>query len=185
MSNLEQSISKAPSSDNWALFLPMDPDTPIPLFDAAGDTGKFVKGILLHPETIGKRVLAATDYYTPAQIMSYFRELYPKGGDAQYVQISENDYKAALASAGMPPKAQQELYENMSFMKEFGYYGKASLDESLSVSAHQCHEPRQPIILYVNQPDRQQLTVLLQILDEKPITMKDFMAKSKAFESLK
>ncbi len=34
----------------------------------------------------------------------------------------------------MPEKAQQELYENMMFMKEFGYYGKASLDESLAVS---------------------------------------------------
>ncbi len=34
----------------------------------------------------------------------------------------------------MPKKAQDELYENMAFMDEFGYYGKASLDESHAVS---------------------------------------------------
>ena len=135
MSNVESFIRQMPPSNDWVLALPMDPDTPIPLFDATGDTGKFVKGILTHQDsTLGKRVLAATDYYTPTQVMSMFRELFPKAGDAKFVQASEEDYKAALAAGGMPPKAQQELYENMAFMKEFGYYGKASLDESLSVS---------------------------------------------------
>ena len=114
----------------------MPSNTPIPCFDAGDDTGKFVKGILTHRDaTLGKRVLAATDYYTPTQIVSTFKELYPKAGvNAKFVQLSKEDYKAALAGAGMPPKAQEELYENMAFMNEFGYYGESSLDESHSVS---------------------------------------------------
>ena len=126
----------------------MPPDTPIPCYDAAGDTGKFVKGILTHrDELLGKRVLAATDYYTPEQIMSWFREFFPKAGPgAKFLQLSKEDYMGALAGAGMPPKAQLELYENMAFMNDYGYYGKASLDESLAVSPeHLVYEkPRYP-----------------------------------------
>ena len=134
MSNFEDFIRQMPPDNTWTLALPMDPDTPIPLFDAAEDTGKFVKGILTHPKTLGKQVLAATDYYTPTQIMSLFSKHHPKAGDAKFLQVSKDDYKGALAGAGMPPKAQEELYENMAFMKEFGYYGHASLDESHAVS---------------------------------------------------
>ncbi|KAI4099233.1 MAG: hypothetical protein L6R37_006035 [Teloschistes peruensis] len=158
MSNFEGFIRKSPDNDNaYILALPMPDDTPIPMFDAGDDTGKFVKGILTHREKVlGKRVLAATDYETPEQIMETFKECFPKGGgNAAFVKVSKDEYKGALAGAGMPEKAQQELYENMAFMHDYGYYGKASLDESHS------------------------------ILDEKPTTFKDFLSKSKAFAELK
>ena len=68
-------------------------------------------------------------------MLSTFKELKPEAGkDAKFVQVSKEEYKAALAGAGMPPKAQEELYENMAFMHDFGYYGKASLEESHAVS---------------------------------------------------
>lgn len=110
--------------------------THVPLFDAAGDTGKFVKAILLNREKLlGKRVLAATDYYTPDDMIKAFQAAYPKAGKGvQFNQLSEDVYKSILGSAGMPKKVQNELYENMMFMDEFGYYGKASLDESQAVS---------------------------------------------------
>lgn len=110
--------------------------THIPLLDAAGDTGKIVKAILLNREKLlGKRVLAATDYYTPDDIIKAFQAAYPKAGKgAHFNQLSEDVYKGILGSVGMPKKAQDELYENMAFMDEFGYYGKASLDESHAVS---------------------------------------------------
>lgn len=115
----------------------MPPDTPLPLFDAARDTGKFVKAILTHRDTLlGTRVLAATDYHTPEQVMSLFKEVFPNAGNARFTQISKEEYKDALARAGMPPKVQQELYENMAFMHDHGYFGKASLDESHSVSTN-------------------------------------------------
>lgn len=156
MSNFETMINQFSPNKDWTLALPMPPDTPIPCLDAGDDTGKFVKGILTHRDaTLGKRILASTDYYTPAQIISLFKELYPKAGaNAKVVQPSKDEYKAALAAAGMPPKAQEELYENMAFMNEFGYYGKSSLEESHS------------------------------ILDENLTTFKEYLAKAKAFKAL-
>ena len=125
-----------PPHDAWTVALPMPSDTPIPLLDAAGDTGKFIKAILTHRDTLlGKQVLAATDYYTPAQIVDTFKELYPEAGKAAtFVDVDKETYKSALGQTGMPEKGQQELYENMAFMHDYGYFGKASLKESLAVS---------------------------------------------------
>jgi len=129
------SILQLPPNNNWTMALPMPPDTPIPCFDAAGDTGVFVKAILTHrEETLGKKVLGATDYYTPQQIMATFQELYPEAGkSAKFIEIDKDAYKGALADAGMPEKAQLILYENMAFMHDYGYFGKASLAESHAV----------------------------------------------------
>ena len=130
------SFRQLPPSNDWTIALPMPADTPIPVFDAGDDTGIFVKGILTHRDKVlGKRVLAATDYNTPADAVAIFKELFPKAGKgAKFVQISKDDYKGALAKVGMPEKAQQELYENMAFMKDYGYYGKAGLAESHEVN---------------------------------------------------
>ena len=136
MSNLPGNMFRQlPPSNDWTIALPMPDSTPIPFLDAGGDTGKFVKGILTHRDKVlGKRVLAATDYYTPTDAITIFKELFPSAGkSAKFVQISKDDYKGALAQAGMPEKAQQELYENMAFMNEYGYYGKSSLAESHEV----------------------------------------------------
>ena len=136
MSNLPGGmLRQLPPADDWTLALPMPAGTPIPFFEAGEDTGKFVKGILTHRDKVlGKRVLAATDYYSPSDAISFFKSLYPKAGEsAKFVQVSKDDYKGALAKAGMPEKAQEELYENMAFMNEYGYYGKASLAESHEV----------------------------------------------------
>ncbi|KAL8869034.1 MAG: hypothetical protein Q9174_004577 [Haloplaca sp. 1 TL-2023] len=157
MSNFESSIHPSPTNNGtYTLSLPMPGDTPIPAFDAATDTGIFVKNILTHREQLlGKRVLAATDYYTPEQVMSTFREVYPKAGDAAFVQCGKEEYMGMLRGAGMPEKAQVEMWENMAFMHDYGYYGKADLKDSLA------------------------------ILDGKTSTVKDFFAKSKMFDELR
>lgn len=144
MSNLPGGMFRQlPPNNDWTFALPIPDDTPIPAFDAAGDTGKFVKAILTHRDTtLGKDVYAATDYYNPKQIVATFKELYPEAGKgAKFVQLSKEEFKGALAQAGMPEKAQEELYENMAFMHDHGYFGKASLEESLSVSLpiSHCH----------------------------------------------
>jgi uncharacterized protein YbjT (DUF2867 family) len=57
-----QSLNNMQGKYNFAL--PIATDSPIPLFDTARDTGKFIKGILLHRgQTLGKRIYGATDYY--------------------------------------------------------------------------------------------------------------------------
>ena len=136
MSNVPGSMFRQlPPSNDWTIALPIPACTPIPFLDAGDDTGKFVKGILTHRDKVlGKRVLAATDYYTPSDAITIFKDLFPIAGkSANFVQISKDDYKGALAQAGLPEKAQQELYENMAFMNDHGYYGKASLAESHEV----------------------------------------------------
>lgn len=94
-----------------------------------------MKAILTHrDETLGKKVLGATDYYTPQQIMATFQELYPEAGkSAKFIEIDKDAYKGALADASMPEKAQLVLYENMAFMHDYGYFGKASFAESHAV----------------------------------------------------
>ena len=150
MSNLPGgAFRQAPPDNYWTLALPAPADTPVPFFDAAGDTGKFVKGILTHrDQLLGKRVYAATDYYTFEDAVNTFKELKPEAGkNAQFKQLTKEEYKGMLAQAGLPEKAQEELYENMAFMHDYGYYGKASLAESHAVSL------TRPVLLLVPSTD--------------------------------
>lgn len=121
------------SEHEYVLTFPTPDHTPIPLFDAADDTGKFVKGILTHRDKVlGKRVLAATDYYTCKEIVDAFGEVKKEGGKgSHFVQVSEQIFKDSLG--GMPDRGKHEMYENMLFMTDFGYYGKAGLGESHAV----------------------------------------------------
>lgn len=136
MSNLESMMNPSPVPPHaYTLALPMPPSTPIPFFDAAGDTGKFVKAMLLkRDKVLGKNVLAATDYYAAADVPKIFEQVKQElGKGAQFMTIDKETYKGFLTGAGMPEFAAQELYENMAFIDEFGYFGKESLDWSLSV----------------------------------------------------
>ena len=139
MSNIPGSMlmqNPKSSAHEFVFNAPFARSTQLPLFNAAGDTGKFVKAMLLKREKVlGKRIYAATDYYTVDSILKDLEAVFPnKGKGAHFNQLSEETYKGILAGVGLPKKAQDELYENMVFMDEFGYYGKASLDESYAVS---------------------------------------------------
>lgn len=146
MSNLNTMINPSPQPPHTlTLALPVPSTAPIPFFDAGNDSGKFVKAMVLkREEVLGKNVLGATDYYTPEDVVKGFKE--KKGKDIQFYQPDKETYKGSLAQAGLPDFAQEELYENMAFMGEFGYFGKRSLEWSLS------------------------------LLDEKPTTLADFIA---------
>lgn len=89
--------------------------------------GKFVKAAIKNfPAQSGKRILAATDYYTIDRLISEFSEV--MGKPAQAVQISDDKFKSFL-----PPAAAQELLENMKLLEDPGYYAGESLEESLSL----------------------------------------------------
>jgi len=63
MNGLEGWIHRSPRTNDSVLAMPMPPNTPIPLFSAAGDTSKFLKALLTHRDTmLCKSVLAAADY---------------------------------------------------------------------------------------------------------------------------
>jgi uncharacterized protein YbjT (DUF2867 family) len=136
--------------------LPVPEDTPIPLFDADADAGKFVKAILKKREqTLGRRVLAATAYYTPREVLETLRRVKPnKGGSARFAQLTPEQYTAGLQQTGLSEKAAIELLENMQFMPEFGYFGGEPLEPSL------------------------------ELLEEKPTTWEEFVRKTPAWKDL-
>ena len=158
MSNLDDSFRPSPQAPHaYALALPMPSTTPIPYFDAASDTGKFVKAMIMkRDQVLGKNILAACAYYKVEDVPATFAKVKPETGKgAQMITIDKTTFMGFLAQAGLPEFAQEELYENMAFMDEFGYYGKKSLDESLA------------------------------ILDEKPTTLAEYFEKSPKFKDLK
>ncbi|KAH8813158.1 putative NmrA-like family domain-containing protein 1 [Xylogone sp. PMI_703] len=135
MSNLPGGMFRPnTSSQLWTLNLPIPTTSPVPLFDTASDTGKFVKGILLNREKVlGKRIPGATAYYTVEQIVSEFREMFPEAGKgAMAVQVPESEYIGNLVKAGRSPESAEEMAQNMRLMGEFGYFGGMDLKESHS-----------------------------------------------------
>ncbi|KAK7914666.1 NMRAL1 protein, partial [Apiospora marii] len=130
MSNLPGGNFRKSDDDDdgtWTLGLPFPGQTQIPMYHP-GDTGKYVKAMVLHRDAVlGKRFLAATAYMTAEQIVADFQELFPSQ-TARYFEVPKDAYFAALKGAGLPDFAAEELYENMRLMSDFGYYGGDSLD---------------------------------------------------------
>lgn len=90
-------------------------------------TGKFVKAAIKNAATLnGKRILAATDYYTPERILAEFEEV--TGKKASYVQVTPEQYKSFL-----PAAMAEEMLENHLFIESPGYFNGASLKESLDL----------------------------------------------------
>ena len=136
MSNIPGDMLRQAPDGKWTFALPIPDDSPIPLFDAGNDTGKYVKAMFLNEEKVlGKRVYGSVAYYTPAQILDEFKELFPSvAKDAGYHQLSGDEFKGGMASTGAPDFVQEEMLQNMRLMAEFGYFGGDSLDFSLGVS---------------------------------------------------
>ncbi|KAF7556401.1 hypothetical protein G7Z17_g1454 [Cylindrodendrum hubeiense] len=127
MSNLFEWIKKN-EDGGYTLALPISPENgQIPLLDAGRDVGKFVAAsIANYPKTLGSRIYAATDYYTPSQVAAAFSEVIEKPAVA--VQIPDELFKSF-----MPPGQEQELLENMKLLEDPGYYAGADLKESVSL----------------------------------------------------
>ncbi|KAH7126077.1 hypothetical protein EDB81DRAFT_846736 [Dactylonectria macrodidyma] len=127
MTNLFEWFRKDDKGE-YTMALPVSPEkAQVPLLDASGDTGKFVAAAIRHhPQTLGTRIYATTNYYTPAQIAAEFSEVINKPAVA--IQIPDDVFKSFL-----PAPAAQELLENMKLLEDPGYYAGADLKESLSL----------------------------------------------------
>ncbi|KAK7985009.1 hypothetical protein PG988_002631 [Apiospora saccharicola] len=128
MSNLPGgNFRKSADDGTWTLGLPFPGQTQIPMYHS-GDTGKYVKAMVLNRDAVqGKRFLAATSYMTANQIVADFQKLFP-AQTARYFDLPKDTFFAAIKGAGMPDFVVEELYENMRLMSDFGYYGGDSLD---------------------------------------------------------
>ncbi|KAK1248883.1 hypothetical protein MKX08_007103 [Trichoderma sp. CBMAI-0020] len=157
MSNLPgQMLSQESPDKPWTLALPTPETAPFPMFDAEADTGKFVKAIVLkRDEVLGKRVLGATTYQTPTEMLADFKTTFPNASkDAQFFSLPHETFTAALKAKGMPDFAAEELLQNFRLMNEGGYYAGEKLDWSLS------------------------------LLEDKPTTWLEHLKAAKAFQGL-
>ncbi|KAB8227076.1 NmrA/HSCARG family protein [Aspergillus alliaceus] len=127
MSNYLQMLNKG-EDGAYQLLYPVDgAKARFPLFDAASDTGLFVKAAIKHAaELNGKQILAAVDYYTAQEIVDIFTEV--AGKKAVFVSVSADQYKAVL-----PPPVAQEFLENHLLIESPGYFLGQGLDESLKL----------------------------------------------------
>ncbi|PYH76841.1 NmrA-domain-containing protein [Aspergillus uvarum CBS 121591] len=123
MTNFFQMLSK--QDDVYTLGWPVDmAKAQVPLFDPAEDTGKFVKAAIKHfPSSVGQRILAADDYYSPQRIVDEFHEV--TGYKVQTAQIPEEVFKSFL-----PAPIAQEMLENILLLEDPGYYAGESLAPS-------------------------------------------------------
>lgn len=147
-------IRQLPPNDDWTLALPVPEDAPFPVFDAAEDSGKWVKAIVLQREKLlGQQVYAATAYMTPLEIIAGFRQAFPQAGaTAKFLSTSHEQFLGALTGAGMPEFAAVEMLENMRLMAEGGYFGGKALS--------------------------------LDILEDKPTTWEEHLRKNTATKDL-
>ncbi|KAJ4267125.1 hypothetical protein NW762_003223 [Fusarium torreyae] len=111
---------------SWAL--PVDGDkAKVPIFDVGSDSGKFVKAAIKHfPSTLNKRIYAASDYYSPNQMLADFNDV--TGKNATFYQAPPDVFKTFL-----PAPIAEEMTENMLLLEDPGYYGGADLKESLDL----------------------------------------------------
>ncbi|KAJ5190700.1 uncharacterized protein N7498_009685 [Penicillium cinerascens] len=126
MSNFTSMLKRA-EDGSYQLFYPVGKQAKFPLFDAAKDTGLFVKAAIKHADQLkNKQILAAAQYYTPEEIVDTFSQV--TGKKAVFMQISSEQYKAAL-----PPAIAEEYLENQLFVEEPGYYLGEPLEPSLKL----------------------------------------------------
>ena len=126
MQNFFQQIITKNEDGSYTVAMPCHPTkAQFPMFDAAGDTGKFVKAAIKNKPS-GRRILAATNYMNPEEITKEFGEV--MGKPASYYQLPAETFKSYL-----PEPIKEEMYENLMLFENEGYYEGASLDESLAL----------------------------------------------------
>lgn len=131
----------ASSPPRLVAAFPVPTHLPIfPLFSASTDTGKYVKGILLHPsKTLGQSIFGSSGWWSSDQILAEFKGTLPLVGEgAEAKQVSIPQFKEVLGSAGMPESVWEDMTQNLLWMEEFGYFNGASEDLSREVSFALC-----------------------------------------------
>ncbi|RMJ25014.1 3-beta hydroxysteroid dehydrogenase/isomerase family [Aspergillus sp. HF37] len=114
---LRKSEGEGEGEGEYRLFYPVDGQkAKFPLFDAASDTGLFVKAAIKHADQLkGQRLLAASRYYTADEIIQTFSGVTSK--KATFVQVTADQFKAAF-----PESMATEFLENHLFIEDPGYY---------------------------------------------------------------
>lgn len=116
MSNIKGGMQKSDAGNSIAWSL--NPDTKIPMYDAATDTGKFAAGILLHqPELLGKDIYAVGAWYTPIDVVKTIEEV--SGTKTTYQQVDDKTFQSFF-----PEAMGEEMMETFRLVREYAYYGE-------------------------------------------------------------
>jgi hypothetical protein len=134
-----QSISGAfrqnPPENAWVFAIPMPETAPIPLFDVR-NIGIWVKVIVRkRDQLLGKRILGATKYTTPKEVVDGFKQAFPEAGKAaSFFSLPDEMFLQGVKdSMGVPEWAAQGILEMMHLVHDDGYFGFEPLDESLAL----------------------------------------------------
>jgi uncharacterized protein YbjT (DUF2867 family) len=122
MSNLKGMINKNPQTDVPTLNMPWDAEkTQVGLLDVAGDTGKFVAGLLLaDPKSVdGFRVNGVSQWATPREIVDTLGKV--SGTKVEFREVSPEEYEGYL-----PKPIAEEMLENMLLVRTWSYFGKGA-----------------------------------------------------------
>jgi uncharacterized protein YbjT (DUF2867 family) len=131
MSNFHATVAPRPVGNGvYALFNFVKPNTPMPLIDAGGDTGKWVAAILADFANYeGKTLCCATALYTFQEIADAMTKA--SGKKVVYKQLPEEAWRAFL-----PPTMSDHLAEMFRYFQDYGYYGE-NTKEKVKWSAEQ------------------------------------------------
>ncbi|KAI4222193.1 MAG: hypothetical protein L6R36_006339 [Xanthoria steineri] len=123
MSNFHASMAPRPAGgddddDGTLVFAScVRPDTPMPLIDAAADTGKWVAAILADfPKYESQVLCCATTLYTFQEIADAMSRAARK--TVVYKQLPAQRWRQAL-----PPQMSDHLTEMLLYFQDFGYFG--------------------------------------------------------------
>jgi uncharacterized protein YbjT (DUF2867 family) len=122
MSNVKGMIQPDPSTGIPTLALPWELEkTQVGLLDAAGDTGKFVAGLLLaDPKSVdGFRVNGVSEWTTPKEMVETISKIC--GTKVGFKEVSGEEYEGYL-----PPTIAEEMKENMLLVRDWSYFGKGT-----------------------------------------------------------
>ena len=98
-----------------------------PLISVNKDTGKYVKAILLNKEKLlGKQVYAGEKEYEIGEIIEIMKS--ERGLDVVFEQCSDEQFRGALAAAGLPEFMQQDMSDNMKYVAEYGFANGEGLE---------------------------------------------------------
>lgn len=125
--------SASPSgSKSYKLTTPCPASTKMPLISVNKDTGKYVKGMLLHPEKVlGERIYTGEKEYTMDETVEIVKRV--GGLDVSYEQCTDEAFRKSLAGVGAPEFLQEGMSQNMKYAQEYGYF-QQDLKDSHKVS---------------------------------------------------
>ncbi|KAG8629723.1 hypothetical protein KVT40_001342 [Elsinoe batatas] len=120
MSNFHESMAPRPSRDGDGIYAwagPMSPDTKLPLFDTAGDTGKWVAAILADWDGYEGKVLnMATRLYSVSEVTEILQKV--SGKTVRYHQVPAEVFRSFL-----PELMAGHVTDMLLYFQDFGYWG--------------------------------------------------------------